>query len=254
MAPEMDWGKSLYGSRPRAAKPALVDGGALVGRVLGEPGVRYLFAINGGHIWPILAHLREHGIKLIHMRHEQACAYAADAYARTSGDARRVQRDRRLRADQRRHRPLRRRADRQRGGLHRRPASRRPRTASARSRRPTAPRSAARSPSSRSASLDWIDDRVRPAPGVPRGAWRRRRASALRRDPDQHPLPPGRRRRAAPRRARSTTPTSCASQADPRAIERAVELLRARRAAADRRPATASSGPTPRPSCASWPS
>ena len=28
--------------------------------------------------------MRDHGIKLVHMRHEQSCAYAADAYARTS--------------------------------------------------------------------------------------------------------------------------------------------------------------------------
>src|SRR6516164_10826999 len=64
---------------------ATVDGGTLVGRVLGEQKVPYLFAINGGHTFPILANLRENGVKLIHMRHEQACAYAADAWARTTG-------------------------------------------------------------------------------------------------------------------------------------------------------------------------
>ena len=65
-----------------------VDGGVLVGRVLQEQGVKYLFAINGGHTFPILANLREHGIKLIHMRHEQATAYAADGWARTHGHGR----------------------------------------------------------------------------------------------------------------------------------------------------------------------
>jgi acetolactate synthase-1/2/3 large subunit len=84
MPPDMDWGKSLYGERGEA-RPALVDGGALVGRVLRDLGVRYLFAINGGHTFPILAALRENDITLIHMRHEQACAYAADAYARATG-------------------------------------------------------------------------------------------------------------------------------------------------------------------------
>src|SRR5881397_3617479 len=64
---------------------AVVDGGTLVGRILGEQKVKYLFAINGGHTFPILANLREHGIKLIHMRHEQATAYAADGWARTTG-------------------------------------------------------------------------------------------------------------------------------------------------------------------------
>jgi acetolactate synthase-1/2/3 large subunit len=67
----------------KAAGP--VDGGTLVGRVLAAQKVKYLFAINGGHTFPILAALRENGVKLIHMRHEQACAYAADAYARASG-------------------------------------------------------------------------------------------------------------------------------------------------------------------------
>jgi acetolactate synthase-1/2/3 large subunit len=47
--------------------------------------VKYLFAVNGGHTWPILAALRGCGIKLIHMRHEQSCAYAADGWARTTG-------------------------------------------------------------------------------------------------------------------------------------------------------------------------
>jgi len=70
------------GVRPAADK---TDGGALVAGVLGSLGVKYLFAVNGGHTWPILAHLREHGIKLVHMRHEQSCAYAADGWARTTG-------------------------------------------------------------------------------------------------------------------------------------------------------------------------
>ncbi len=83
MPPEMDWGKSLFGGRI-GDRPALVDGGTLVGRVLQAQNVAYLFTVNGGHIFPILGALREHGIKMIHMRHEQACAYAADGYARSS--------------------------------------------------------------------------------------------------------------------------------------------------------------------------
>ncbi|MFQ5666059.1 MAG: thiamine pyrophosphate-binding protein [Candidatus Binatia bacterium] len=63
---------------------ATTDGGALVGRILKEQQVKYLFAINGGHTFPILANLRNNDVQLIHMRHEQACAYAADAYARTT--------------------------------------------------------------------------------------------------------------------------------------------------------------------------
>ena len=65
---------------------AKADGGELVARVMRENRVKYCFAINGGHLFPILGQLRNHDIKLIHMRHEQATAYAADAYARTSGE------------------------------------------------------------------------------------------------------------------------------------------------------------------------
>src|SRR5438270_6979784 len=72
----------LHGGFQAMAK---VDGGMLVARVMRENGVKYCFAINGGHLFPILANLRNNDIKLIHMRHEQATAYAADAYARTSG-------------------------------------------------------------------------------------------------------------------------------------------------------------------------
>ena len=65
---------------------ASVDGGVLIGRILKEQNVQYMFAVNGGHTFPILANLRDNDIKLIHMRHEQATAYAADAYARVTGE------------------------------------------------------------------------------------------------------------------------------------------------------------------------
>jgi acetolactate synthase I/II/III large subunit len=62
-----------------------VDGGALVGQVLKEQKVKYLFSINGGHTLPILGQLTANDVKLIHMRHEQATAYAADGWARSTG-------------------------------------------------------------------------------------------------------------------------------------------------------------------------
>jgi acetolactate synthase-1/2/3 large subunit len=82
----MDGTRGMGESLAKTPRPgdARVDGGTLIARVLREQGVRYLFTINGGHIWPILAALREHGVQMIHMRHEQSCAYAADAYARTT--------------------------------------------------------------------------------------------------------------------------------------------------------------------------
>ncbi|HET8669899.1 MAG TPA: thiamine pyrophosphate-binding protein, partial [Candidatus Saccharimonadales bacterium] len=63
---------------------ASVDGGALIGRILKEQKVKYMFAVNGGHTFPILANLMNNDVDLIHMRHEQACAYAADGYARVT--------------------------------------------------------------------------------------------------------------------------------------------------------------------------
>lgn len=81
--PEMNWERSLHGARDEAG--ALCDGGVIVAETLRAAGVRHLFAINGGHTFPILGALRSNDILLIHMRHEQACAYAADAYARASG-------------------------------------------------------------------------------------------------------------------------------------------------------------------------
>jgi len=65
---------------------AKADGGELVARIMRENRTRYCFAINGGHLFPILAQLRAHEIKLIHMRHEQATAYAADGYARMTAE------------------------------------------------------------------------------------------------------------------------------------------------------------------------
>jgi acetolactate synthase-1/2/3 large subunit len=65
---------------------AKADGGELVARIMRENRTRYCFAINGGHLFPILAQLRNHEIKLIHMRHEQATAFAADGYARMTGE------------------------------------------------------------------------------------------------------------------------------------------------------------------------
>jgi len=65
---------------------ARIDGGALVARIMRENKVRYCFTINGGHLFPILANLKSNDIKMIHMRHEQAAAYAADAYARLTGE------------------------------------------------------------------------------------------------------------------------------------------------------------------------
>jgi len=59
-----------------------LSGGELVARVLKEAGVGHVFTLCGGHILPIYDGCLTEGIRLIDVRHEQAAAHAADAYAR----------------------------------------------------------------------------------------------------------------------------------------------------------------------------
>jgi acetolactate synthase-1/2/3 large subunit len=50
--------------------------------MLKKEGVRHIFTLSGLHVAPIYAGCVEEGISVIDMRHEQAAAHAADAYAR----------------------------------------------------------------------------------------------------------------------------------------------------------------------------
>ena len=200
-----------------------VDGGELVSRVLESQGVKYLFAINGGHTFPILATLREHGIKLIHMRHEQACAYAADAYARTSGapGVCSVTAGCGLTnavtglcvagltgsavvciAGQH---PT---TEDQLGSFQEAYGSEICRTFSKFTKR----------------VLDWSTIESRPASGVSRGHDAAAGTGAGR-DPDQHPLRQPRCRASSGAARRSTRRTTCGRPGDPAKIERALELL-----------------------------
>lgn len=61
-----------------------IDGGDMVARLLKKEGVRAIFTLCGGHILPIYEGCRKEGIEVIDVRHEQAAAHAADAYARLS--------------------------------------------------------------------------------------------------------------------------------------------------------------------------
>ncbi len=61
---------------------AEVTGGGLVARVLKQAGVGHVFTLCGGHILPIYEGCLDEGIGVIDVRHEQAAAHAADAYAR----------------------------------------------------------------------------------------------------------------------------------------------------------------------------
>ena len=62
----------------------LITGGEAIGQVLKEEGVRYLFGIGGGHVFPLITGIVGQGIRMIHMRHEQTGVYAADGYARSA--------------------------------------------------------------------------------------------------------------------------------------------------------------------------
>ncbi|MEK7848368.1 MAG: thiamine pyrophosphate-binding protein, partial [Chloroflexota bacterium] len=66
----------------KESPPYAMHGGRIIGRILKENGVKHVFGVEGGHIYPFETGFYEFGIKRLHMRHEQAGAYAADAYAR----------------------------------------------------------------------------------------------------------------------------------------------------------------------------
>ncbi len=59
-----------------------MHGGRVIGRILKEHNIDHVFGIHGGHIWPFETGFYEHGVKRLHMRHEQAAVWAAEAYAR----------------------------------------------------------------------------------------------------------------------------------------------------------------------------
>ncbi|MEM9293893.1 MAG: thiamine pyrophosphate-binding protein [Acidobacteriota bacterium] len=60
-------------------------GGDLVGQVLKNQGVRFLFTLCGGHISPILVGAKRLGVRVIDVRHEVNAVFAADAVARLTG-------------------------------------------------------------------------------------------------------------------------------------------------------------------------
>ena len=59
-----------------------VDGGELVARALVNEGIEKAFVLCGGHIMPIFYGMRNAGIEIIDVRHEQAAVHAADAWSR----------------------------------------------------------------------------------------------------------------------------------------------------------------------------
>jgi acetolactate synthase-1/2/3 large subunit len=53
--------------------------------VLKAEGIEYVFHLTAGNTWNIEGHLLEHGIKRVHVRHEQMATFAAEGWARIAG-------------------------------------------------------------------------------------------------------------------------------------------------------------------------
>jgi acetolactate synthase-1/2/3 large subunit len=64
---------------------AKITGGQVVAKALKAQGVDTVFTLTGGHIMPLMDGCVSEGMKVIDVRHEQAAAHAADAYARLTG-------------------------------------------------------------------------------------------------------------------------------------------------------------------------
>jgi acetolactate synthase-1/2/3 large subunit len=62
-----------------------LHGGQLIARALKAEGVDTVFTLSGGHIVAILDGCVQEGIRVVDVRHEQAAAHAAEAYARLTG-------------------------------------------------------------------------------------------------------------------------------------------------------------------------
>jgi len=62
-----------------------IHGGRVVARALRAEGVDTVFMLTGGHVLPVVDGCVLEGMRVVDVRHEQAAAHAADAYARLTG-------------------------------------------------------------------------------------------------------------------------------------------------------------------------
>ena len=62
-----------------------INSGDIIGQVLRERGVEFLFTLCGGHISPILTGARKEGIRVVDVRDEVNAVFAADAVGRITG-------------------------------------------------------------------------------------------------------------------------------------------------------------------------
>jgi acetolactate synthase-1/2/3 large subunit len=64
---------------------AKVSGGALAAQVMKNDGIKHLFGLVGGHIYPIFEGCIEMGIRVIDVRHEESAAHMAEGWALATG-------------------------------------------------------------------------------------------------------------------------------------------------------------------------
>jgi len=62
-----------------------INSGDIIGQVLREQGVKFLFTLCGGHISPILVGAKKEGIRVVDVRDEVNAVFAADAIGRITG-------------------------------------------------------------------------------------------------------------------------------------------------------------------------
>ena len=62
-----------------------INSGDIIGQVLRQQGVRFIFTLCGGHISPILVGAKKEGIQVIDVRDEVNAVFAADAVGRITG-------------------------------------------------------------------------------------------------------------------------------------------------------------------------
>jgi len=62
-----------------------INSGDIVGQVLREQGVQFLFTLCGGHISPLLIGAKKEGIRVVDVRDEVNAVFAADAVGRITG-------------------------------------------------------------------------------------------------------------------------------------------------------------------------
>src|SRR3972149_5229792 len=73
------WGNRVQRGGSMIEEPTAAQ---VIARVLKGEGVEHIFGVGGGSIFPFMLACSQEGIRLVHFRHEQGAAFAADAYAR----------------------------------------------------------------------------------------------------------------------------------------------------------------------------